>query len=441
VFCHIAQPIAAKSKTPIRAPIFMATLPACEFTPEQIASAVLEQIPQITFANTVYNMRKNPYASLYEGGTFENFQGDRLITAVMDRIVSGYSMVRPAAINASAACGTQGPMAEYGQTTFTSFLKDLRGESPLVCINKARQTVVDGYQMATMAMRNTLKDLFMVEQRINLVDRSGLKFVARQASGIAGGLSGGENVADAPWNGNLPDSPMTFQALLQLSELLRYTYNTNIEMFGEGDNEYFSVIVSMEQSNRFRNEASVLTDFRSATTGGYNDAKNELWNYAFNPLYRGIRVGIDTQPLRFSNLNADGSPQYIEPFVRSTNVDGGTARNSPNPEWLSAPYEVGLIIAKNTFQWRVPQRLASIGDMKWPMNFTTGELQWIDDWRVAGGNCNKYGEFGQFIWDLQYMVSPKVPHGVIPFAYTRCQTDLGFNTCSNISGSGSSFPL
>lgn len=406
-------------------------------TPEDIASAVLDQIPQITWENVKTNLRTNPYASLYDGGTYRNFQGDRVITAVMDRVVTGHSLTRPVTINQNAACGVTGPVAKYGQQTFTSFAKVLRGESPLVCINKARETVEDGYEMATSALRNGMKDIFMAEQRINLIDNSGLKFVARSDASIPATLTGGENVQGAPWSGLLPNSPMTFEALLALSEQLRYVYNANVELYGEGDNAYFTVIVGYQQSNRFRNEAGVLNDFRAATTGSYDSAKNELWQYAFNPLYRGIRVGIDPLPLRFANLNVDGSPQYIEPYVESTDVDGGTARNIPNPDWISAPYEVGMIVSKNTFRWRVPERLTAMGDMRWPAQYTTGELQWIDDDRIP---CNKYREFGQFIWGLNFMVTPRVPHGVIPFAYTRCQTDLGMAACSNISTGLDSIP-
>jgi hypothetical protein len=412
--------------------------PECILTPEDIANAVLEQVPQITWENVKTNLRQNPYASLYDGGTVRNFQGDRVITAVMDRVVTGHSLVRPVAINSNQACGTVGPQAQYGQQTFTSFLKDLRGESPLVCINKARETVEDGYEMATQALRNAMKDIFMAEQRINLIDNSGLKYVARTDSSIPANLSGGENVQGADWPNVLPNSPMTFEALLVLAEQLRYVFNANVETFGEGDNSYFSVIVGYAQSNKFRNEVGTITDFRAATTGGYDSAKNELWSYAFNPLYRGLRIGIDPLPLRYANLNADGSPQYIEPYVTNTDVDGGTARNIPNPDWINAPFEVGMLVSKNTFRWRVPERLTSMGDMRWPAQFTTGELQWIDDDRIP---CNKYREFGQFIWGLKYMVSPRVPHGVIPFAYSRCQADLGMVTCNNVSSPGYSLPV
>jgi hypothetical protein len=416
----------------------MATHVDCPLTPEDIASAVLNQVPQITFENVMTNLRKNPYASLYAGGTVKNFQGDRVVTAVMDRVVTGFSLTRPVTVNADAACGTNGPAAKYGQQTFTSFLKDMRGESPLVCINKARETVEDGYQMATDALRNAMKDIFMAEQRINLMDNSGLKFVAIQNEGIAELVTGGENVQGAPWLGELPNSPMTFSALLSLAELLRYVYNANVETYGEGDNSYFSVITSYEQTNRFRNEAGVLNDFRAGTTGGYNDAKNELWSYAFNPLYRGLRIGIDPLPLRFNNIDNSGNPILIEPYIEDHNVDGGQARNIPNPDWIQAPYEIGFIASKDTFRWRVPERLTSMGDMKWPAQFTTGELQWVDDDRIP---CNKYREFGQFLWALKFMVSPRVPHGIIPFAYTRCQSDLGFAACPNVSTGSTSLPV
>lgn len=408
-----------------------------DLSPEDIASAVLDQIPQITFENVKANLRANPYASLYAGGTYKNFQGDRVITAVMDRVVTGHSLVRPITVRQNAACGVIGPQAKYGQTTFTSFADVLRGESPLVCINKARETVEDGYEMATQALRNAMKDIIMAEQRIQLVDNSGLKYVARTGSSIPANLSGGENVQAAPWPNVLPNAPMSFAALLKLTEMLRYVYNANIETFGEGDNGVFRAIVGYEQTQIFRNQAGILDDFRAALTGGMQFAKEQLWSYQFNPLYRGIQIGVDPQPLRYANLRADGSPDFIEPFIEDTAVDGGQSKNVPNPEWISAPYEVGIIASKDAFRWKVPERLTSIGDMKWPAQYTTGELNWIDDDRIP---CNKYREFGQFIWGLNFMVTPRVPHGIIAFAYTRCMSDLGLEACSNVSAGATSLP-
>lgn len=421
-------------RTPMPAPY----TDCASISAEDIASAVLDQIPQITWANVRTNLLKNPYASLYDGGTYPNFEGDRVITAVMDRVATGHSLTRPVSVRQNQACGIVGPQAKYGQTTFTSYADVLRGESPLVCINKARQTVVDGYEMATKALRNANKDIIMAEQRVRLVDNSGLKYVARTDSTIPASLNGGENVQAADWPNLLPNAAMSFEALLKLAEMLRYVYGLNIETFGEGDNGSFRVIVGYEQTNRFRNEANVLADFRAATTGSYNDAKNELWQYQFNPLYRGLQIGVDPQPLRFSNLSADGSPQFIEPLIESTDVDGGTGKNVVNPEWVAAPYEVGIIASKSTFQWKVPQSLTSIGEMKWPAQFSTGALQWVDGAYIP---CNKYNEFGQFIWGLNYMVTPQVPHGIIAFTYTRCQSDLGLSACSNISTGGESLPV
>jgi hypothetical protein len=412
----------------------------CDLLPGDIANAVAEQIPQLQMENALYSAKTNPYASLYRGGTVKNFQGDTIRSIVMNRVSTGQSLVNPVTTQANLACGTFGPQAQAGQTIFDSIVQDYRGESWLVCINKARETVIDAYEQATAGLKESLRDVLMAAQRWNLYYNAGLRYKVK-VNGGTGNLTGGEDVVQAPWAPGLPNAPFTYKGLLYLVEQLQYNYDARITQFGTGEEQHFIGIFGIQQVNKFRDEEGVITDFRAAVTGGYTKEKNILWQYAFQPLYRGVRVGVDPDPLRFASVNGSGAPIFVEPYITSTDVDAGTAKLVRNPAWVNAPYEIGFLVAKDTFAWKVPEKLTRIGEMTWPAQNTTGELEWVDDDRVTAGNCNKYREFGQFIYRNVYAVTPIVPHGVITIAYQRCNQDLGFATCSFSSGSGTSSPV
>lgn len=415
----------------------MATSYDCPIDSGDIANAACAQIPQFMYDGAIIGAKANPYASLYDGGTFKNFQGDTIRTIVTNRVASGQSKVNPVTTLSNAACGLNGPAAQASNTEFNAQLQEYRGESWLVCINKARETVIDAYEGATAALREELKDVLMAAQRWNLYYLAGLRYKVKQNGGT-GNLTGGENVTSAPWAPGLPDAPMTYKALLYLVEQLQYNYDARIQQFGTGEEQHFIGIFGIQQVNKFRDEEGVRQDFLAAVTGGYTKEKNILWQYAFQPLYRGVRVGIDPDPLRFASVDGSGAPNFIEPFITSTDVDCGTAQLVRNPAWVNAPYEIGFLVAKNTFKWVVPEKLTRMGDMSWPAQLANGQLEWIDGAFIP---CNKYNEFGQFLYRNQYAVVPKVPHGVITIAYQRCNQDLGFSSCGFSSGSGTSSPV
>lgn len=415
----------------------MATAYDCPIDPSDIANAVALQIPQLIYDAALAGAKANPYASLYEGGTVKNFQGDTIRTLVMNRIASGQSHVNPVTTTSNLACGLIGPTAQAGQTIFDAQLQEYRGESWLVCLNKARETVIDAYEGATAGLREELKGVLMAAQRWNLYYLAGLRYKVK-VNGGTGNLTGGEDVTQAPWAPGLPDAPFTYKGLLYLVEQLKYNYDARITEWGEGENAHFIGIFGIQQVNKFRDEEGVRQDFLAATTGSFAKEKNILWQYAFQPLYRGVRVGVDPDPLRFASVDGSGAPIFIEPYIVSTDVDAGQAKLVRNPAWVNAPYEIGFVVAKGTFSWRVPEKLTRMGDMSWPAQLTNGSLEWIDDDRIP---CNKYREFGQFIYRNQYAVVPRVPHGVITVAYQRCNQDLGFSTCGFSSGSGTSSPV
>jgi hypothetical protein len=184
------------------------------------------------------------------------------------------------------------------------------------------------------------------------------------------------------------------------------------------------VVVDSAQSEIFRNEAKVYADFQAGTQGSFDDAKKMLWQYQFNPLYRGLRIGIDRRPLRFNEIDENNFPIFLEPFIPAP-AEHGDGKWVVNSAWRTALYTVGFILGSGTFKRLVPKKYID-GERTFGGQFATGELQWINDDRIQ---CNKYRDFGQYIWELERAIQPIVPHGVVPFIYKRCPANLGLAAC------------
>jgi len=263
------------------------------------------------------------------------------------------------------------------------------------------------------------------DNRAALFRHSGLKYVAKIGGSIASGLTGSENVPDANFIGGLPTAPMSFKTLLGLARELRENYE-NIQEFDSGANANFRVIVDSMQADIFRDESGVKADFLAATTGSYNDAKNMLWQYEFNPLYRGLKIGIDRAPRRFNTVDVNGYPIWI-PRLIAAPADHGNGKAIINPAWRSALYSTGMLISKGAFKRYVPTKWTDgPSDMKFNPQNAMGDLFWLSGAELS---CNEYRDYGQYFYEIERRIAPVVPHGIIAFIYKRCQADLGLAAC------------
>ncbi len=180
-----------------------------------------------------------------------------------------------------------------------------------------------------------------------------------------------------------------------------------------------------------RNEAGVKADLLALTTGNVTAVQDVLQKYAFIDLpYRGIKLAIDQQPLRFNTVDANGNPVYIEPLIRTVTDYG--VENLSNPAWQAARYEVGFLVSKGSFRRLVPERFVGEGSFRFEPQFVMGELQWTN---FRDNVCNVWGDFGYHIYQIVRAFQARRPHGVIPVAYKRCSQDLGLSdqTCGTLT--------
>ncbi len=404
-------------------------LPAtCDLTAEDYSSGIASQVSVLRADTIRYIALNDPYANLVDGGTTPNNMGEEIRTLVTNRMVTNQSLTRPVFNPTIDACGTVGPKAEFGQTIFSTRLETLRGQGPTICLNQSRYAVLDSYRIAEQNLKDAIKALNAADIRNELLTLSGVKAVLiANATNLGQILTGGYNQVAVDFLGGVPTSPVSHKFLVALSNYMRD--NLSPQTFGDGAGQFFVFISSSDQTEVLRNEAGLKQELLAFVTGNDKGVGDSLKKYAWIDYpYRGIKLAIDQQPLRFNTVDANGFPVLIEPLIRTVTDYG--VENATNADWVNADYEVGFLVSQGTFKRLVPERFVGEGSFKFDAQFVMGELAW----HYAQDNvCNVWGDFGFHKYQIVRAFQPRRPHGVIPVLYKRCAQDLGLTTCTSLT--------
>lgn len=403
----------------------------CSLTADDYSSGIASQVAQLRQEAIRYIALQDPFANVVEGGTTPNHMGETIKTLVTNRMVTNQSLTSPAFSNTVSACGTVGPKAEFGQTEFETRLQTLRGQGPTICLNQSRYAVIDSYRIAEQNLKDAIKALNAADIRGNLVALSGTKIVLKSnATNLSQIMTGGYNQVSVNFlNTGLPTAPVTHKFLVALSNYVRD--NLSPEWFGDGAGQHAVAIFGSSQVEALRNEAGLKQETLAFVTGNDKAIGDALKRYAFIEYpYRGIKLAIDQQPLRFDTVNGQGYPNFHEPLVRTVTDYG--VENATNPDWVNAQYEVGFFVTKGTFRRLVPERFTGEGSFKFDPQFVMGELNWH---YVKDNTCNVWGDFGFHIYQFVRAFQARRPHAVIPILYKRCAEDLGLGdaTCTEVT--------
>ena len=372
-------------------------------------------------------MATEPYSNVLEGGTFQAQNGTQLITVVPDRMVSNKSLVSPTLLPFTQICGFQGTAGAWGQHRYTAALGYDRGRSPDICVNDEFYVVKDSLRNAIQQLKDFTREYIMADNRWQMLSRSGTKITLNSAAGVpADVISGGTiGAVDVNFPGGLPDCPLTYEFVKYLDIHARETLAP--DLFGEGAGEYAVLVTSGAQNERLRDEAGVRQDLLGITVGSFAEGKDIIKKYAFVDYpYRGLKAAIDWRPIRFNTVDGNGYPVAIEPYVAQA-ADTGLV-NAVNPAWALAQYEVSFLIYKNTFRRVVPERFIGEGEAKFDPQFVMGELQWHYQ---LDNNCNVWGDFGFFKWQVIRGFQPVKPYLCIPILHKRCAQPMGLQECAD----------
>ncbi len=404
-------------------------LPAeCTLTSDDFSAGIASQVSILRNDTVRYIAINDPYANLVDGGTTPNNMGEQIKTLVTNRMVTNQSLTAPSFSATIEQCGTVGPKAEFGQTLFTTALETLRGQGPTICLNQARYSVLDSYRIAEQNLKDAIKSLNAADIRQQLLTLSGVKVVLKaDATSLGQIMTGGYNQVGVDFLGGVPTSPVSHKFLVVLSNFMRD--NLSPEFFGDGAGAYFVFIGSSDTVETLRNEAGVKADLLALVTGNDKATQDEIKKYAFIDYpYRGIKLAIDQQPLRFNAVDGDGFPILIEPLVRTVTDYG--VENATNPDWVNADYEVNFLVSKGTFRRLVPERFVGEASFKFDPQFVMGEI----DWHYQRDNvCNVWGDFGFHIFQFVRAFQARRPHAVIPILSKRCALDLGLASCEGLT--------
>lgn len=373
----------------------------------------------------------SPFVSVLDGGIFPAGVSDTVRSVIQEQALAADSLVNPAFITTSTIVGATTATQESTSTTeFTYSLLTKRGRGPKIPVKGAYAAYKGSYLMAEDSLKKLITQYYNADVRYTLLSRSGVKFVAAdsQVYTFAQCITGGENQVDVAF-ANINEASIAQLTFRTLHKLARYMHEVLlVEMFEDGTGGmHYKFIGGSDIVEAFRAELGVKEVLIALTTGGFKFGEEKLRSYSFetNVAYRGITLGVDQRPLRATAINpATKFPVFVEPYTSVAVTTGNASRVNPN--WVSAPYEIGFLIGKSSFERLVPERFTGEGSFKFSPQLALGELQWH---YIMDNDCNEYGDFGWHKYEITRAYRPVRPSNVVPILFKKCPQDTGSLAC------------
>lgn len=367
---------------------------------------------------------RSPYINILKGGTIENIS-DVVRSVVPERAVVSASLAKPVFTNDVSMCGAMGGQDQVGSTEYSYQLQSLRGRGPRVCVKTSRTAFKDSYLRAQQSLEKGILQIMNADIRSVLHIQSGVKYVANSTKTFEAGLTGDAQQINTQFAQFEPDGALSFKVLKKLGSFLREEMLAD-PFVDDNMGEMFKFIGSYDQIEFFRQELDIKEDVRALTTGRYQLGERSVAGYQFEGPYRGISFGIDQQPLRTNGFDGDGNLVLIEPEIAVVTTKGVGARR--NPAWVQAAFEVGFLLATDSFERQTPESYTGEATFKFAPQLYMGELIWR---YIIDNDCNMFGDFGQHIYEISRAMRPVRPQNVIPILYQRCVFDTGLVACTS----------
>lgn len=366
----------------------------------------------------------SPYINSIDGGTLPNVS-DVVRSVVEEMAVPAASLSAPQFNSDLSMCGVGAVPDQVGSTEYQYALETLRGSGPRVCVKQARAAFEGSYVQAQTSLEKSILQIINADIRYQYLIRSGVKYVVNTEHPFYSNLTGDMQQINTQFAQVLPDGPLNFKTLYRIGTFLREEMLAS--PFANKEGEFFQVMLGADAIESIRNDADVKEDLLYLTAGSFKLGESSISGYKFQG-YRGFAFGIDQQPLRSTGFDGNGNLILVNPIV-ATPVTNGFAQRR-NPAWVSAPYEVGFVIGGEAFKRLVPERYVGEGTFKFAPQLSMGELEWT---YFRDNDCNKYGDFGQHIYQIQRAIQPIRPQNVVPILFKRCPFDGQPLPCSSSS--------
>jgi len=365
--------------------------------------------------------RKSPYINSIDGGTLPNVS-DVVRSVVEEMAVPASSLASPTFTADINLCGIGATPDRVGSTEYQFQLATLRGAGPRVCVKQARTAFKGSYLQAQVSLEKTILQLINADIRYQFLIQSGIKYTCSSTNTFTSNLTGDMQQINTQFANNVVDSPLNFKTLYRIGSFLREEMLA--EPFASKDGEFFQVLLGADAIENLRNDADVKEDLLYLTAGSFKLGEESISGYQFMG-YRGFAFGIDQQPLRSTGLGGDGNLVLVNPIIAQAVTNGFGQRR--NPAWVNAPYEVGFVIAGESFKRLVPEQYVGEGTFRFAPQLSMGELEWT---YFRDNDCNLYGDFGQHIYQIQRAIQPIRPQNVCAILFKRCPFDGQALPCS-----------
>lgn len=370
----------------------------------------------------------SPFINVLGGGTFPSGVSDEVRSVVQLQAAPGDSLAQPTFTNDTEMCGNSGTEDKVDTKEYTYRLQSKRGRGPRVCVKQGYAAFKDSYTRAEESLGKLITQYINADVKYQLYRQSGSKFVCTTGWTFNSLFTGGTETAEAEFVPLSPNSNLTFATLHRIARHQREVLFAEPYSNGNAAGTHFRFIGGSEVIESFREEAGVKDVLVALTTGSYDMGKVSLTSYSWDvaPAYRGIGFGIDQRPLRFNVFDNNGWPVLLDPITVVTGANG-KAHAKASEAWLKAKYEVGILLAQNTFERLVPERYVGEGSFRFAPQLHAGELQWhyqIDN------DCNQWGDYGWHKYQITRAYRPVRPQHATAIIFERCEADLGLDTCA-----------
>lgn len=387
---------------------------------------IVGRIAESLTANSVF-------MNVLDGGTFPSGTSDVQRSVVQMMAAPGDSLAVPTFVDHQEVCGTVGQQDLTDTIEFLYRLETKRGYGPRVCMNQGYSAFKDSYIMAEDSLVKLVTQYINADIRAQLYLRSASKFVAAAGHCFDDLFTGGEHTdVGTLFAPVLPTGPVSFKTLHTLARYLKEALFADMWPADGQAQQHFRFIAGADQIELLRADTTVRQDALFLASGRYRFGEVTLQGYSFeySPGYRGLAYAVDQTPLRATGFNPDGTLALVNPRTIVANPAKNTAYSVHNPAWLAAPYEVGFLVAPNSYKRLTPERYTGEGSFRFNPQLHMGELKWHYQ---LDNDCNVFGDFGWHIYQIERAYKPVRPHFVIPILYRRCPADLGLEPC-DISG-------
>lgn len=399
---------------------------------DYIDSAAISDIASKDTNRLVGNIAKalaanSVFINVIKGGVWKNGISDTVRVATQEQALPGDSLAVPtfAADLTYPQSGT--PSTEGVATTEYSYsLESKRGRGPKVSVKQGKAAFKDSYIRAEDSLTKLVVQYVNADIRAQMYLRSGSKFSCVNGQNFDTLFTGGTGEISVDFtNVAAPNSALKFKTLHTIARFMNEVLFAEQFEGGPAGGAHYKFIAGGDAIEALREDVGVENKLIAFTQGGFKFGETTLKAFQFeeSPAYRGISFGIDHRPLRANALDADGQPVLLNPVVGVATTKGTAAR--PNPDWLTAEYEIGFLVAPGAFERQVPEQYVGEGSFKFAPQLVMGELKWH---HVVDNGTNEWADFGYHKYQISRAYRPLRPEFIVPIMYKRPLVDLGLVT-------------